>query len=317
MGDWTSRQKIGMGKLNGTDGLVGISPRGDAALVLALGASAGGAPALRRVEMLPFDRANPELLRKSLRDKGLRDARFALLLESSDYQLLQADAPAVDADEMREALRWQIKDSVAFPVDQATIDFVELPARSSAAGRPKQMLVVAAPHATLRPWIEFFQDAHADLVVIDVPELAQRNLAARFESGKRGFVFLNFDGDGGMLTFLHDGELIGWRRLDATLSLIAEVTPDRQESVFDRIALELQRSVDNFERQSGGINIGRLALLKSAGLDPLLAHLEANMSVPVEFVELGSVVGCDIGLPAGLQPGHLATLCGVALRAEA
>ena len=35
--------------------------------------------------------------------------------------------------------------------------------------------------------------------------------------------------------------------------MIAEVTPDRREGLFDRIALELQRSVDNFERQSGGM----------------------------------------------------------------
>ena len=306
-----------MGKLKGTEGLVGICPRGDAALVLALGASAGAAPALSQVVMLPLDRGNPEALRKALREKGLRDARFVLLLGGTDYQLLQADAPAVAADEMREALRWQIKDSVSFPVDQATIDFVELPARSSAAGRPKQLLVAAAAHAILRPWVEYFQDAHAELVAIDVPELAQRNLAARLESGKRGFVFLNFDDEGGLLTFLHDGELVGWRRLDATLSLIVDVTPDRREAVFDRVALELQRSVDNFERQSGGINIGRLALLKSAGLEPLLEHLKGNMSVPVEFVELGSVIGCDVSLPEGLQPAHLVTLCGAALRVEA
>lgn len=306
-----------MGKLKRTDGLVGICPYGDAALALALTAGDGGGPSLRLVEILPFDRSKPESLRKALRDRGLRDARFALLLGNADYQLLQADAPAVEADEMREALRWQIKDSVAFPVDQAGIDFVELPARTSAAGRPKQLLVAAASHATLRPWIEFFQDAQAELVAIDVPELAQRNLAARFESGKRGFLFLNFDDEGGLLTFLHDGELIGWRRLDATLALIAGVTPDRRESVFDRVALELQRSVDNFERQSGGINIGRLALLKSEGLEPLLEHLKANMSVPVEFVELGSAIGCDVAVPAGLQPAHLATLCGVALRVEA
>lgn len=298
----------------GTDGLIGFSPRGGSALAIGLRSSSAGAPALARVDVLPCDFAHPESLRKAAREKGLRNARFVLLLGGSDYQLLQADAPAVADDELREALRWQIKDSVSFPVEQARIDFVDLPARAAAAGRPRQLLVAAASHATLRPWVEFFQDAQLDLVAIDVPELAQRNLAACFEGERRGFVFLNFDDDGGLLTFVHGGELIGWRRLDTTLPLIAAATPDRQEMLFDRLALELQRSVDNFERQSGGINIGRMALLRSAGLEALLNHLKANLSVPVEFVELSAAIGGADALPAELQPGHAAALCGAALR---
>ena len=304
-----------MGKAANTGGLVGICPHGDGALVLGL-SSATDAPMVRLVDVLPLDRADPEALRKAIRDKGLRSARFALLLGASDYQLLQADAPAVEEGELREALRWSIKDSVSFSVEQASIDFIELPTRGSAAGRSRQLLVAAASHTSLRPWVEFFQDAGLDLAVIDVPELALRNLAVRFESGKRGFLFLNFDDEGGLLTFVHDGELLNWRRLETTLPMIAEVTPDRREGLFDRIALELQRSVDNFERQSGGINIGRLALLQSDGLDGLIAHLEGNLSLPVEAVELSSVIGFDAKLPAGVQPAHLATLCGLALRAE-
>lgn len=300
-----------------TDGLIGFCPRGESALALGLAVSPAGTPVLARAEVVPCDLARPETLRKAAREKGWRNARFVLLLGASDYQLLQADVPAVEEAELREALRWQIKDSVSFPIDQASIDYVELPARATAAGRPRQVLVAAASHAALRPWIEFFQAAQLDLVAIDVPELAQRNLAAGFEGERRGFVFLNFDDDGGLLTFLHGGELLGWRRLETALPTIAQASPERQDALFDRLALELQRSIDNFERQSGGINIGRMAVLHSAGLETLLGHLKSNLSVSVEFVELASVIGGAESLPDGLQPGQVALLCGAALREAA
>lgn len=308
--------QFGMGMQNGTDGLIGFYPRGESALAIQLALS-GDRSSLSRVDVLPCNPEHPEQLRRIAREKGLRRARFVLLLGASDYQLLQAEAPAVEEDELREALRWQIKDSVSFPVDQATIDYVELPARATAAGRPKQLLVAAASHAVLRPWVECFQAAQLELMAIDVPELAQRNLAAAFEGERRGFMFLNFDDDGGLLTFLHGGELIGWRRLETGLSAIGQASPDRQDVLFDRLALELQRSIDNFERQSGGINIGRMAVLRSAGLEALVEHLKSNLSVAVEFVELSNVIGGADTLPAGLQPGQIALLCGAALREAA
>lgn len=303
------------GKQSG--GLVAIAWRDGGAMALALAAAAGGRPGVRFAVELPCTRDNPEALRKAARARGLGGARFALLLGGADYQLLQAEAPAVAEGELREALRWQVKDAVNFPVDQATLDCVDIPARALAAGRPRQVLVAIASHAALRPWVQLFQDARLDLAAIDVPELAQRNLAARFETGKRGFVFLNFDEGGGLITFVYDGELLAWRRLDATLAQIAGVTPDRQEAVFDRIALELQRSVDNFERQFGGINIGRLGVLDAGGLSPLLAHLQANMSLPVELVDIATAIDfAPAGaLPAGVRPATLASLCGLALRA--
>jgi hypothetical protein len=44
------------------------------------------------------------------------------VLGLSDYQLLQIDAPAVPADEMKAAARWQIKDKVDIPVEELTLD---------------------------------------------------------------------------------------------------------------------------------------------------------------------------------------------------
>lgn len=45
--------------------------------------------------------------------------------------------------------------------------------------------------------IRLFQEARAPLDAIDVPELAQRNIAARFEDAHRGLALLAFDGTGG------------------------------------------------------------------------------------------------------------------------
>ena len=64
----------------------------------------------------------------------LRADRSATLLPAGCYDLLLVESPSVPLEEKREAIRWRIKDLIDFPVTEAVIDWVELPA--PAAGAP-------------------------------------------------------------------------------------------------------------------------------------------------------------------------------------
>ena len=59
-----------------------------------------------------------------------------------------------------------------------------------------------------------FEAAEVDLAAIDIPELAQRNIAALLEDENRGLVFLRIDESGMMLTLTFRGELVAVRRSD-------------------------------------------------------------------------------------------------------
>src|SRR5438094_770493 len=76
----------------------------------------------------------------------------------------------------------------------------------------------------------------------------------------KGLAMLSFDPDGGLLTVTYRGELYLSRRIDMPLAQLTDADLERRHQSFDRITLELQRSLDNFERQFSFISVARLLL---------------------------------------------------------
>jgi MSHA biogenesis protein MshI len=190
---------------------------------------------------------------------------------------------------MKTAVRWRLKDMLDFPVGDATIDVLRIPVDPQAVVRPQQMMfVVAARNSVLAPRQQMFAAAKIGLSAVEVPETAQRNIAALLEPEGRGLAMLSFDENGGLLTVTSGGELYLARRIDIPLAALTEADLARRHASFDRITLELQRSLDNFERQFSFISVSRLVLGPStiAGLDE---YLSSNLYAPVESLDLASV----------------------------
>lgn len=91
------------------------------------------------------------------------------------------------------------------------------------------------------------------LAAIDLPEISQRNLAALFEQDGRGLATLVFDDDEGLLTFTVGGELLVARHVEITARQLTTADDDRRGILFERIALDIQRSLDNFDRTYSAI----------------------------------------------------------------
>ena len=135
------------------------------------------------------DAATLNRLRKELQ---LDRFRCTTLLKSGDYQMVQVDAPNVPAQEAKSAVRWRIRDLIDYPVESAAIDAVIIP-QAEGGGRAAQMIAVAARNEVIAATIQPFNDANIPLEVIDVPELAQRNLAQCLEAEGRGLALLALD----------------------------------------------------------------------------------------------------------------------------
>lgn len=212
------------------------------------------------------------------------------LLAAGEYQLLQVDGVEGEGDERRSALRWKIKDMVDFPVDGATLDVFDIRLEGAAASRGKQCFVAVSNNAVLAPKIQSFQAAKIALDTIDIPELAQRNIAALFEQENRGLALLNFTADGGLLTFTYTGELYVVRRIEVSLAQLEQADEARRSELFDRIALEVQRSVDNFERMYNFITLSRLVTPELPGVPGLLDYLRGYLSLAVAPLDLAEVL---------------------------
>lgn len=215
--------------------------------------------------------------------------RCSTLLGGREYQMLSVEAPNVPPDELRTAIRWRLKDMLDFHVDDATIDVLDVPVEPNAPSRTHNMFAVAARNSVVRERMQLFGDARLDVTVIDIPEMAQRNIAALVEQEGRGLAMLSFSEDGGLLTVTYRGELYLSRRIDVPLAQLAEGDLERRSAVFDRITLELQRSLDHFDRQYHYINVAKL-MLAPFNADGLAAYLASNLYLPVETLDLGATL---------------------------
>ena len=241
--------------------------------------------------------------------------RCTALLSHGKYQLIQTDAVAGASDEAREVVRWKLKDQVEFPVDTAAIDLLPIPSD----GRAPQVFAAISPESTIAPLVQAFQAAKVPLEAIDLPEMSQRNLAALFEENGRGLATLIFDDDEGLLTFTLNGELLVVRHVELTARQLMTADDDRRGMLFERIALDVQRSLDNFDRLYSSVSLAHLLVAPIPGVDGFLSHLRANLTVSVVPLDLSNAL--DIGAaPALLDPlrqFQCLRAIGAALRDEA
>jgi len=248
--------------------------------------------------------------------RGRIRGRCTTLLGYGQYQMLQTEAPSVPPEEMANALRWRVKDMVSFPVEQAGIDFVPIPAEAT-PGRPPQVHVVVASHAVLTPLVRMFQAAGVRLDAIDIPELAQRNLGVPFEAENRALAFLSFDEQGGRLTFNYAGEICVSRHIDVTSTALARSSDD-VGGLFERVLLDVQRSLDNFDRNYSAVTLSRVLVAPTPGAPGFTDYLKNNLYQKVEALDMSA--GLDLGaVPALAEPAVQAQALlaiGAALREE-
>lgn len=227
-------------------------------------------------------------LERAAKDLKLANYQLGTMLGGGEYQLLTVEAPNVPQDELKTAVRWRLKDMLDFHVDDATIDVLDIPVDPNGMSRGHSMFAVAARNAVIQVRQALFAEAQLALTVIDIPDLAQRNISALLEVDGRGLAMLSFDGDGGLLTITFKGELYLSRRIDVTIAQLLEPDTDKQQICFDKITLELQRSLDHFDRQFNYVNVKKL-LLAPTGAPGLHEYLAANLYTPVEAMGLEDV----------------------------
>ncbi|CAN7427167.1 type IV pilus biogenesis protein PilM [Massilia sp. LjRoot122] len=298
------------------DGWLTIAVLDDAVVATSIKPVTEGMPFVRFAHFLP-GKPDVEALEKAAREGQANAYRCVTLLGPGEYQLISLEAPNVPREEMKTAVRWRLKDILDFPVDEATVDVLDIPVDASQMRAQQSVFVVAARNSVVKPRQQLFRDAKVGLSVIDIPEMAQRNISAMLAPESRGIAMLSFSPDGGLLTVTYRGELYLSRRIDVTLDQLLEPDHDRKHASFDRITLELQRSLDNFERQFSFISIAKLLLGPSSvsGLDD---YLSSNLYTPVETLDLAKVFDLSSTpdlLDAAMQQRFFIPL-GAALRTE-
>jgi MSHA biogenesis protein MshI len=265
--------------------------------------------------------------------------------ESDSFSLLLVEAPQVDPLELKAAVRWRIKELLDFHIDDAIIDVFDIPGQQE-RGRPKLMYVVASRISTVQQHIDLLEGKDINLSVIDIPELAMRNIAALLPEDDGGVAMLYLGQDSGLLTLTRQKNLYLARKLEmGSRQLLGyleqamaepefvldeaegenaaetdwpgeELMPQPMIYALDSIVLEVQRSLDYYESHFSLPPVNGLVLVPMAQQIPgMMEYIASHLGVPVRMLDLNAYLNSEQSLSDELQSQCLLSI-GAALRQE-
>jgi MSHA biogenesis protein MshI len=254
------------------------------------------------------------LLAECVQQKGLHNAPCNYVLAPEDYNLLLIEAPAVEKSELAAAAKWKIKDMIDQPLEQLAITVFPVP-KDAYRSQRDMIYVVVAERKKIQQAVDLVSSSGLQLNSIDIPELAFKNAVALFMDDQKGVA---------MMDLRHDGSILNLQKSDAvyfTRHINTHVGEEilgtlEWDNVRERLALEIQRSLDFYESQMGQTQIGRI-LLAPRRSDSLALGQQLNdvLGVRVEVMDLQSKLAHAGELPLALQHDCLFAIGG-ALRVE-
>jgi MSHA biogenesis protein MshI len=237
-----------------------------------------------------------------LRKQPHRETPVTAVMPPGSYQLLQMDAAEVPAAELRDAMRWRLRDVIDKSPENMMVDVLPLPARSHTASS-QQVFVVAAEQKLVDEQAAMVAGAARTLDVIDIPELALRNLMSLVPGESAGCALLLLGRGYVQILVSRNGSLHVVRRIDGAALTDA-----------DRIAVHVQRSLQFYEAHFDGAPINTLRIAPDNELvRELTAELGAITGLTVEPLVIGKLLDCEGDCPLVDEPESLLAL-GAALR---
>lgn len=285
-------------------------------------AGADGQAHLDRCETLALPAADAERsLAEGVRRLELENTATVAVIEQGTYHLLQVELPEVPESELKDVVRWRIKDLIDFPLEEAVVDVCLMPSPRG-RGRGKAAYVVAARQQLVQQEAALLKAGRLRLQAMDIPELALRNLAVRLPEDAQGVALLYLGRARGLITLTRGGVLYFARNISLGLDHLERgraAGPDGAgaplEPMIDSIVLEVQRSLDYYESNFSQPTPALLALAPLEFPCPeLLAALSQNFGSRAKPFPLETLVsGLEL---AEAEQARSFLAIGAALRRE-
>jgi len=248
-------------------------------------------------------------------NRELSHAAVSAVLGTDEYQLVQIEAPDVQPEELRAAVRWKLKDIISFPPSEAVVDVFEIPEQARYV-ESRMIYAVAARAEAVQRVVGLVRPRVRGFDCVDIPEMCLRNVAALLPQDERGVALIALGDDFAQLTLTCRGVLYLARRID--LGLRGEGRPAADGAGIDvaSLALELQRSLDYYESHFDRPAITDVVVVSGdTRADQLLQGLGAATGHAVRPLDLQELFDITDGVePDTRWPGLLAL--GAALRSE-
>ena len=227
-----------------------------------------------------------------VQQQSLQNSRTVAVLASNFYQLIQIDMGDLPAAERHDAARWQIREHIDYPPEEAVLDLFEV---APFGGERKPLTyVVAAQQKVLRDRVQLVEQSDLVLQSIDIPEFALRNICDLFADDDRGLAILLLLEQTGVLVIVRDGILYLVRWLSIGMDDLIPFADGDLEALteqLDTIILEIQRSFDYCESTFQLPMVSRLLVAQTQREIPaVLNYLNDYLSTQVESFSFTGVL---------------------------
>jgi MSHA biogenesis protein MshI len=310
---------------------VGLDIRPNGIAVARTAQVPGGKPVLDLCEFRKCEGPEhiPALLKELIAEYKLNRNPCNAIIRAEHYNLMQVEAPEVPANELKQAVRWRVKDVIDFHIDDAVIDVFEVPSQRNQ--RMKLLYVVVSKAANVKGLIDLLEGNGITLNVIDIPELVLRNIALLTNQNPDKSVALLYIGEtSGKILISKGSTLVISRSIDVGVDALIESTsdfdqelldagiiPDEMVSILDTLVLELQRSLDYYDSNWPAANImGTFVLPMEKQFPALLPHIFNTLGGVTQGLDLKNLVTMQQEISPELQAKCLMAV-GASLRQEA
>jgi len=313
---------VRIGKRSFGNGLLAVCPAADGVAAAVVRREHGVPPSLDLCQFFPtpdHTDARQAAVNRMVKDGGFNRIACTSALDLNAYSLMLVEAPDVPKAELAGAMRWRVKDLLDFSVDEAVIDFFEVPAQKG-SDRSRQVFVVAARASVIKQRADLLLDAGLKLTAIDIPELCLRNVTALLPEDVGGVAFVYLARNQGLITLTRQATLYFSRRLQAGTEILWQqqadtVTPEI-EGWLDSVVIEVQRSLDYYESHFtvppiAGLVLGPLGR-PVAGV---AEYLKSQLGLPCRVLDLNELIDVRGKLSPEMQVRCLPAIA-AALRTE-
>lgn len=279
-------------------------------------------PVLERALFQPADSvadrgaALPRLVKTQQLDRAVG----VTAMEPGSYSLVLVEAPDVKPDELRAAIRWRVRELIDFHIDDAVVDAFEVPQKNP-AGQNRMMYAVVARSSEVRALIDQLTQAGLRLEVVDIPELALRNIAALLPEDSGGVALLYLGAQRGLIVITRQQNLYMSRRIETGLSALPDTAihageRDTIDDWLDRIITEIQRSLDYYDSHFSAPPVAAIVVCPTGQEIPgMTQYMNDQLGIPVRTLDVNGIIDCETPLDAATQADCLLAI-GAALRQE-
>ncbi len=251
-------------------------------------------PSLKSCAFISATESTDQLtqLAKYIRKNDLKKQPCVVVLDETQYNLIQLPAPPVADAELKSAVRWSIKDLINYPVEDAVVDVFRVPVQEHREGK---IYVVATAKDNIQKTVDFIRKSGLSLHAIDIEELSLGNIIEQMNDHQRGVAVLHFDHLVGSISLFSNSALYSSRKIETGLNRLEEIQAQgdasaAMEQVYESIILELQRSLDFYESEFARPSITKLVV---APRHPILQgfcdYVSSHSGLSVELINLAQI----------------------------